>query len=217
MIVSTSVYIGGTGNPDTAFESLADGNQPYAVGDLGAGFYFGPRLYRKVQLDADANPTAPGQLLFWKDRGKYLVTNVADDALLPGAPAKEKAAAADKHKAPGPTGATGPSKASSLAGATGPGNVVPNPVPDSYRNNVAGLARGVVPPNSQFYVLMIGTNVPVMEAGAAVGGMKLVANAGTGADALGVAIGTASPFSELGTVCAATVDGLCMANFNVAE
>ena len=71
-----------TGNPDTTNISSADfnalGGQP---GSLGQKFDYNDRVYQRVQLDSGAtvsNPTgipAVNQLLYWKDKDTYLVTN----------------------------------------------------------------------------------------------------------------------------------------------
>lgn len=223
MIMITSPFIPGSGNPDTAYESVANGAAAYAPGDLGKAFPWGEKIYRKVQLDVGASPTEVGQILYWKDRDACLVTNKAADALLPGAPPAPPpltAKATPPHermkeheaKKDEPKKDTKDTKATAT-----PKEDEPVPVPDSNRNNVAGVARGVVPPGSQFFVLVFGTGVQVKEAGGAIGGMKLVANAGDMADALGIAVGTASPFKEIGMARAATVDGVCLADVNMAE
>jgi hypothetical protein len=77
-----------TGNPDTTNISSADfnslGGQP---GSLGQKFDYNDRVYQRVQLDSGAvaaNPTgipAVNQLLFWKDKDQYIVTNDRRTAL----------------------------------------------------------------------------------------------------------------------------------------
>lgn len=73
-----------TGNPDTTNISPTDfysmGGQP---GDLGLAFEAGnpARSYQRVQLDSGATSATPagavavGDLLYWKDKSVYLVTN----------------------------------------------------------------------------------------------------------------------------------------------
>ena len=169
-----SPYIGGTGNPDTAYEliSTVPGSySPYAPGDLGNTFEYGSKMYRKVQVETAPNAIVAGQLAYWKDRVNGIVTNVAANALLSGVAA-------------------------------------------SNRNNVAGVFRGVVPANAQCFILVRGLT-PVLEAGAGAGGMLLVANTGTASDALGVAIGTAPPVKQIGTVVTGFSAGKVTANIDV--
>lgn len=73
-----------TGNPDTTNISTTDffsmGGQP---GDLGLAFEAGnpARSYQRVQLDSGCTAATPagtvlaGDLLYWKDKSVYLVTN----------------------------------------------------------------------------------------------------------------------------------------------
>src|SRR5262245_1309449 len=85
-----------TGNPDTTNISAADfgtsltavgmGGQP---GSLGITFEGGSpdRTYQRVQLDSGANASSPSgvvaanQLLYWKDKARYIVTNDSAQAL----------------------------------------------------------------------------------------------------------------------------------------
>jgi len=64
-----------TGNPDTVNASTL-----YAGGELGAAYDWRDRTYQIVKLDSGATSTAQlapaaNQLLFWKDKAAYLVTN----------------------------------------------------------------------------------------------------------------------------------------------
>jgi hypothetical protein len=87
-------------------------------------------------------------------------------------------------------------------------------VAGSFRNNVAGVFRGAVPAGSQCFILLRGP-ATVREAGAALPGMILVANTGTAADALGIAIGTGPGLQPLGVVTTATGGGVCTANMDI--
>lgn len=71
-----------TGNPDTTNISGTDfnalGGQP---GQLGNEFNYAERVYQRVQLDSGATVSTPtgipavNQLLFWKSRSAFIVTN----------------------------------------------------------------------------------------------------------------------------------------------
>ena len=172
-----SPFIPGTGNPDTAYETasgIPGSYQPYQPGDLGNIFEWGVNTYRKVVMDPAAQVAAPGQVLFWKDRANFVVTNVAANALLNG-------------------------------------------VATSNRNNVAGICRSAVPAGAQFFMLIAGRNIPVLEAGAGAGGMILIANTGANADALGVAIGTSPAQQTIGTVATNFAGGKVTANVNITQ
>jgi hypothetical protein len=94
-------------------------------------------------------------------------------------------------------------------------NALLNAVATSNRNNVAGIFRGVIPAGSYGFIVTQGTGVPVLEAGAGAGGMQLVANTGTAADALGVAIGTPAPVQQIGVVTANFSGGKVTATINI--
>jgi|SRR5579872_2921608 len=80
-----TVYVS-TGNPDTVNET-APGFNP---GQLGQSYDLNDREYQFVQLDSGATAATPAgapaanQLLYWKDRSVYLVTNDSRFGLRPG-------------------------------------------------------------------------------------------------------------------------------------
>jgi hypothetical protein len=90
-------------------------------------------------------------------------------------------------------------------------------VATSFRNNVAGIIRGTVPPGAGFFILIRGYNIPVKEAGAAAGGMLLTANTGTNADALGTAVATYPGTQVIGVVVSATTGGNCGADIDIGN
>jgi hypothetical protein len=94
-------------------------------------------------------------------------------------------------------------------------NALLNGVATSNRNNVAGIFRGVIPAGSYGFILVQGVGIPVLEAGAGAGGMELVANTGTAADALGVAIATPAPVQQIGTVTGNFAAGKVTATINI--
>lgn len=94
-------------------------------------------------------------------------------------------------------------------------NALLNGVAASNRNNVAGVFRGAPPAGSQCFILTHGVGIPVLEAGAGAGGMTLVANTGTNADALGVAIGTAPVAIPIGVVVTNFAGGKVTANIDI--
>jgi hypothetical protein len=94
-------------------------------------------------------------------------------------------------------------------------NALLNAVATSNRNNVAGIFRGVIPAGSYGFILVQGLGIPVLEAGAGAGGMSLVANTGTAADALGVAIATAPPVQQIGVVTGNFAAGKVTATINI--
>ncbi len=67
-----------TGNPDTVNETPAQVQYP---GQLGQAFDQNDRAYQYVQMDSGATVSTPtgipavNQLVYWKDRSQYLVTN----------------------------------------------------------------------------------------------------------------------------------------------
>mgnify|MGYP001559722055 CR=1 FL=1 len=79
-----------TGNPDTTNITSDDftgmGGQP---GSLGQKFDFNDRMYQRVRLDSGAvaaNPPgipATNDLLYWKDKDNYLVTNDRRQTMAP--------------------------------------------------------------------------------------------------------------------------------------
>jgi len=69
-----TVYVP-TGNPDTVNESSL-----YAGGELGVAYDWVDRAYQIVKIDSGATAAAglalaANQLLYWKDKANYLVTN----------------------------------------------------------------------------------------------------------------------------------------------
>lgn len=94
-------------------------------------------------------------------------------------------------------------------------NALLNSVATSNRNNVAGIFRGVIPAGSYGFIVTQGVAIPVLEAGAGAGGMTLVANTGTAADGLGVAIATPPPVQQLGTIVTNFAAGKVTANINI--
>lgn len=69
-----TVYVP-TGNPDTVNDSSL-----YRAGELGVAYDYNDRTYQIVQIDSGATAAAnlalaATQILYWKDRSKYLVTN----------------------------------------------------------------------------------------------------------------------------------------------
>jgi len=96
-------------------------------------------------------------------------------------------------------------------------NALLNAVVASNRNNVAGICRGVIPAGAQFFMLIAGPKVTVLEAAAGAGGMTLVANTGTNADALGVAIATAPPVQQIGVIVTSFSGGKVTANINITQ
>lgn len=75
-----------TGNPDTtnivADDFTALGGQP---GSLGQKFDFNDRVYQRVRFDSGTPGGGPAiaanQVLFWKDKDAYLVTNDSTQAI----------------------------------------------------------------------------------------------------------------------------------------
>ena len=70
----------GNGNPDTWYETYTYGTSGgYAGGDLGTLIENNDRSYQRVYLDSGATSAttigavAANQLLYWKDRSKYIV------------------------------------------------------------------------------------------------------------------------------------------------
>lgn len=88
-------------------------------------------------------------------------------------------------------------------------------VADSFRNNVAGIFRSAVPAGAQCFVLIEGRQVNIKEAGSATAGMLLVANTGSNADSLGVALGTAPGYVTLGVVTTATAANVAVCDFSI--
>lgn len=91
-----SPYIGPFANIEAVNESFSPSTAPYGVGirvgELGARTGLtqtgvGTKEYQKVQLDSGATAAtaigvvAAGQLAYWKDKSKYLVTNDIVQAL----------------------------------------------------------------------------------------------------------------------------------------
>lgn len=91
-----------------------------------------------------------------------------------------------------------------------------NDVANSYRNNVAGVFRVAATPGNYIAVLQRGRAISVKEAGSATAGMTLCASTSTtAADALGTAIGTASPVQQIGVVRSATAANVCTADIDI--
>ena len=69
---SQTVYVS-TSNPDSVNDASL-----YAGGELGQAYDYNDRAYQIVKLDSGAGVSlalAANQLLYWKDRSAYLVTN----------------------------------------------------------------------------------------------------------------------------------------------
>jgi hypothetical protein len=81
---SQTVYVS-TGNPDTVNDST-----PYFPGQLGQAFDANDRAYQYVQSDSAPSVSGPSgayaanQVLYWKDRSQYLVTNDSAQGLRGG-------------------------------------------------------------------------------------------------------------------------------------
>lgn len=54
---------------------------PYTPGELGLTFRFNGKMWRVVQVESGATALATGQVLFWKSRATFTVTNVVANAI----------------------------------------------------------------------------------------------------------------------------------------
>jgi len=72
-------YTGPTGNPATANVAAM-----YYPGQLGQPFSFAGITYVWVQLSATASTAADGQVLYWKDRANFVVSNKLTEAVSSG-------------------------------------------------------------------------------------------------------------------------------------
>lgn len=72
--------------PDTyhVAAATAPAISPYLPGQLGNTFEWGGNTYTLVQLDSSATAPIAGQLLYWRNKSTFVVTNVVSRALLGG-------------------------------------------------------------------------------------------------------------------------------------
>ncbi len=110
----TSPFIGGTGNPDTAYQLISTtpgAYSPYAPGDLGNVFDTVDKTYRICALDSGATSATPAgavaanQLAYWKDKANFVVTNDSRFGLLGGVAASQRNNVAGLFRAAVPAGA----------------------------------------------------------------------------------------------------------------